>query len=530
MYLIMSAAYVNQDLASEFGNIPPSFLPLGNKRLFQHQINRFDANSRIALSVPESYKLLDFDKEWLINKKIELVFVPENISLGASLCATINLLDEFPSEEPLHILFGDTLVDDINSNENRIDIIGVSIPQDNYQWSRVDENENIDSMSKEPLTIKDEKIINGYFRISKPLELIRFITKAGWNFFDGLNLYKENYYCAKKEFPEWLDFGHVNTYYNSKAKFTTQRAFNELSITSDLVEKKSYKNNKKIKAESAWFKKLPESMRLYTPQYLGDSDINDVYSYKLEYLHYTSLNELFVFSELPSLIWNKILKQCILFIKKCYEFKCNEEEIDDESLSEFINNKTMIRLQEYCSDKQISLNDMWNYNDEYSISLNELISKVNSYLPKNNIDKTLIHGDFCFSNILYDFRSDRIKTIDPRGITNRGELSIYGDVRYDIAKLSHSIIGLYDVILSGYYHVKIEGGNIRFKIQKQENTEIQDQFINVIKDDFGISKSNLIAMQIHLFLSMLPLHSDNKERQDALFSNAFRLYKKLKDI
>ena len=34
----MSAAYVDQDLKSEFGNIPPSLLPLGNRRLFQHQI------------------------------------------------------------------------------------------------------------------------------------------------------------------------------------------------------------------------------------------------------------------------------------------------------------------------------------------------------------------------------------------------------------------------------------------------------------------------------------------------------------
>ena len=33
MFLIMSAAYVGQDLQSEFGKIPPSFLPLGNKTL-----------------------------------------------------------------------------------------------------------------------------------------------------------------------------------------------------------------------------------------------------------------------------------------------------------------------------------------------------------------------------------------------------------------------------------------------------------------------------------------------------------------
>jgi hypothetical protein len=39
MILITSAAYVNSEFQIEFGKIPPSFLPVGNKRLFEHQIN-----------------------------------------------------------------------------------------------------------------------------------------------------------------------------------------------------------------------------------------------------------------------------------------------------------------------------------------------------------------------------------------------------------------------------------------------------------------------------------------------------------
>ena len=34
MLLIMSAAYVDQELQSEFGLIPPAFLPVGNKPLY----------------------------------------------------------------------------------------------------------------------------------------------------------------------------------------------------------------------------------------------------------------------------------------------------------------------------------------------------------------------------------------------------------------------------------------------------------------------------------------------------------------
>ncbi len=38
MILINSAAYVNDDLRAEFGLLPPCFLPLGNRRLYHHQI------------------------------------------------------------------------------------------------------------------------------------------------------------------------------------------------------------------------------------------------------------------------------------------------------------------------------------------------------------------------------------------------------------------------------------------------------------------------------------------------------------
>lgn len=39
MLLIMSGSYVQQELGAEFSSIPPSFLPLANKRLFKHQVS-----------------------------------------------------------------------------------------------------------------------------------------------------------------------------------------------------------------------------------------------------------------------------------------------------------------------------------------------------------------------------------------------------------------------------------------------------------------------------------------------------------
>jgi glycosyltransferase involved in cell wall biosynthesis len=45
-----------------------------------------------------------------------------------------------------------------------------------------------------------------------------------------------------------------------------------------------------------------------------------------------------------------------------------------------------------------------------------------------------------------------------------------------------------------------------------------------------ISKNELTAINVHLFLSMLPLHHDRPERQLAMVMNAKRLYKKLNSV
>ena len=71
-----------------------------------------------------------------------------------------------------------------------------------------------------------------------------------------------------------------------------------------------------------------------------------------------------------------------------------------------------------------------------------------------NVQGCVVHGDLCLSNILYDLRSRVCKLIDPRG--SFGAAGIYGDPRYDVAKLYHSIYGLYDFITNDLFHVEIE--------------------------------------------------------------------------
>lgn len=520
MFLVMSGAFVGQELESEFGKIPPSFLPLGNRRLFQHQIALIPEGLDVYLSIPESYSLSLIDEEWIEKRNVKIVKTPDNLELGASLVAALNISGH-SLDKPLHILYGDTLYKELPVGD---DIASISYAKDSYNWGMLtDDAVNWLKSDQSQIPSESPKIIDGYFKFSNPRELIKAITQSQWDFIAGLNRYHNSVGITPIESKSWLDFGHVNTYYHSKAEFTTQRAFNELTITSKWVEKSSSKDNK-IAAEAHWFESLPASLRGHTPQYLGSNYIDGKTSYKLEYLHLTALNELFVFSKLPNHVWSKILSSCVEFLLACKEH-VSESKASGNSLHALFSEKTDQRLAEYCETNGISLNENWYFNHGDGTSLKSLLEISNRHLPKPSERDTILHGDFCFSNILYDFRASKIKTIDPRGMTPSGEQTIYGDVQYDVAKLSHSILGLYDWIIAGYYKVEIFDKNIEFSIaEESQYKDAQQLFIQMINDVFGLTAHNLYAMQIQLFLSMLPLHADDQRRQDALFANAFRIH------
>lgn len=140
--------------------------------------------------------------------------------------------------------------------------------------------------------------------------------------------------------------------------------------------------------------------------------------------------------------------------------------------------------------------------------------------------QTVMHGDFCFSNILFDARVQRIRVIDPRGHVETGRPSIYGDVRYDLAKLAHSVLGRYDQIVAGRYAMPAADGN-RFFIEFEPAPHhgwLADAMAGFAVDGAKLDSPTVRAVTISLFLSMLPLHADRPDRQRAYIANALRLY------
>ena len=98
-----------------------------------------------------------------------------------------------------------------------------------------------------------------------------------------------------------------------------------------------------------------------------------------------------------------------------------------------------------------------------------------------------------------------------------GGNTIGGDIKYDLAKIRHSIVGCFDTITNGLYSIKYEGTNeIEFNVFKPKNYEIIcDELDAHIEKKWNLDEIKMIEGL--LFISMLPLHGDNVERQLAFF-------------
>ena len=115
-----------------------------------------------------------------------------------------------------------------------------------------------------------------------------------------------------------------------------------------------------------------------------------------------------------------------------------------------------------------------------------------------------------------------MRIIDPRG--KFGTFDIYGDKRYELAKLLHSLEGGYDYIIEDMFDLSIRDNCINYKLRRSNNIAC-----NAFKKVFVINKSfkeELRLIEATLFLGMIPLHSDSLRRQYAMMATGIQLLSK----
>ena len=188
--------------------------------------------------------------------------------------------------------------------------------------------------------------------------------------------------------------------------------------------------------------------------------------------------------------------------------------------------KSWSRLEAYCATGPVSLDDAITLNGVTHEPLRKVVERVIARIAPTRPEHVRFwHGDLFFGNMFYDFTARRVLSIDPRGMIGHGEFSLYGDMRYDLSKLAHSIVGQYDKIVLGRAQLEQETPlNWRFTIDQQAHqADLQQIFLNFVNDECGVETGELLALTALLFFSMLPLHSDRPDLQRIFLANGLRL-------
>ena len=471
----------------------------------------------------------DHERARLMALGFDIVPVKTGISLGASIAQVLE--NWGVTSGKLEILHGDTYIFGLPTDKT--DIVSEGTSSEYYAWAEHRINPSGEIAFFDGLMVGQSAarggarpVLSGYFCFEDADLYRTALSASDFHFIPSLNVYSKTRPLQPVPTGRWLDFGHLDCYYKSRADITTERAFNSMDI-SRRSARKSSNDAFKMTAETDWFESLPRTLKTFTPQFLGTHADNGQTGYETEHLYLSPLSDLHVFGRLPTFVWQRIFQSCDAFLTACRGHRPGNSDFNCEGL---YREKTLARLDLFSQQSGLSLSDGWRYSGQPMPGLRDIAEQCVEAIPATSQDHLqIMHGDFCFSNIFYDFRADTIRVVDPRGYVADGYPTIFGDIRYDIAKLHHSVIGGYDSIISGVYSLEGQTSTdliINFP-QTVHLLERQADFRQRIFGGLGVSDSAAEPISILLFLSMLPLHADRPDRQRAFLANALRLFQEL---
>lgn len=324
---------------------------------------------------------------------------------------------------------------------------------------------------------------------------------------------------------QWLDCGNPDRQAAAQRVLLEQRAFNELHVDEvfGTITKRSHHVDK-FRNEINYLRSLPADLAVLFPRVLEHSLEPADTHVTLEFYGYPTLAELFVYENVDAGIWHRVFEHLHELITR--GFMAHPHTVDPAHVRAMYVDKARDRLQ--ALDGPPELRRLIDADGPITVNGVEL-APLNALWPRleaevDAIGATsvggVIHGDLCFSNVLYDLRSGVCKLIDPRG--SFGPTGIYGDVRYDIAKLWHSLHGHYDFITADLFRVNVDGLAVDLDIRtRPHHDRVRSSFGEVFFPAFDARDITLITGLI--FASLPALHYDHPQRQLALFARGLQL-------
>lgn len=517
--LITSGSYIGEEMQAEFGRIPPAFLPVGSTYLLQHQLFQLKDRAAKSISLPVDYELTAAQQRLVTEHRLSIIRVDPLKSLGLSVFQS---LLEIGTDCMVEIFHGDTLISAPPKPADNVFFVETAPEQ--YRWGLVEANEGrvvrIHDADLDSSLTDEALILSGYFAFSDSQALLKYLVIEDFSFLKALDNYCRELPTRINTAQSTLDFGHLKTFYGSRRSLAAARHFNNITVDAWTVRKSST-DSRKIDAEANWLREAPKAVQPFIVRLVEDRSAPSSGEYSTLYGSFPTVSELYL-ARSPQFVWQKVLASCLDFLNCA---KTHEAPDRPSPFSWLVVDKLRDRIADY-PDFLPDCSQRLAINGQRVGTLDSIIARIEAAVGNApSVIPSIMHGDFCFSNMLFDLRSDRIQLIDPRGLIN-GEMTLYGDVRYDIAKLGHSIIGRYDEIVGeGLFAQEIKENVFTIDIPANPMREwLEKRFLQERVGDIAFDSEQIHAAMVSLFLSMIPLHTDAPNRQLTFFVNALRLF------
>jgi hypothetical protein len=531
--VIPSWAPLSIEMQAETGCIYPAFIQLSGIPMYAHIIHYYsqicaECEFTVVLA-PDSPNLRS---NFVNNKKVEVLRLENSLSIGETVMAGLR---DIAPHQPIVIHMADTLVS-LPGAGVVTDTLYVTRRRDLYRWTTIERNYTgsvrVIHDRDETVTARDKFVCVGVFAISDGLKFADHLRnsintpKASLDpFFSAIEAYSDERSFNFVTPLTWYDCGHVDSYYESRLSHHNLRYFNSLTYDAvrGIVTKRS-QNTDAFRHQVRWYKQVPDELSSFLPRVFDSSDGDDPYI-TMELLSNPTLGELLVNKQLELGAWNEVARK-ILWIQSILSKYSSESNLSSRLTEAVYVTKTQIRIKQFCKQFPKACHLKVGESGKI-IDLHAVARTLPEFVKKNNLLElqklSPIHGDLCFSNIMYDPRSRHVKLIDPRG--EFGIPGIYGDPRYDKAKLLHSYSGCYDLIIADQFEIRENNcGFLECIIMKDSyHRKIMEIFDAELFADAD-ERQQCEAIQALLFLGMLPYHSDKPARQLAMLHTGLQGY------
>ncbi|HXJ43670.1 MAG TPA: phosphotransferase [Bryobacteraceae bacterium] len=542
--LMPTAKLVGPDLRSEFGPIPSAMIPLDSRPALQYIAEPYlNRGFKLVLAVDEQ---ADMVREYVARHPqmgAQVVPVRNSSSLGATVLGALDALALIP--DCLVINFADTFVGDELESQ---DVVCYREADEVYRWTTF----QIDFGNKITCIVDKNKdnpygsllpVFVGVFAISDVTsfrELLRRATSIATRDMDPFYVAIVEYFNGLpvtqrklQHVSDWRDFGHLDTYYQAKRAFCiNKRFFNCVEIDDRRgIVRKSSTDAEKLLNEMKWYLELPKALRYMAPRVFDYSFAKAEPFMEMEYYSYPALNDVYLYGSLDPGVWKRVFQAIGNVLRQMHSHRFQPDEAGQlaRCMRSMYEDKTRARLQPILEDGRFSrFSEPWvTINGETYMGVRQcldLLPRVAQAVDMYSLDYfTVIHGDLCLSNILYDRRNSFVRVIDPRG--EFGDVGIFGDMRYDLAKLSHSLEGDYDFMVNGLFDSQWSAGGFLYQPQLDERHRgVKRQFHSWFIAEFGQAYQQIKLIESLLFLSMVPLHADRFEAQQTFLARGIETF------